>query len=177
MARDVIQSIFFSGKNPSTTSRHFSITLLIVLGTYVASISTDCLGVVLELNVQQFYTSNPLCLDSISQISFHVSCFLFFQGILAAMPLAYILPAMCYIRLEPSRLFSREKLPAIATFLFGTLVSFAGLIVILTREEETGSCSHGKPMFYCTGEATAPVRFPGNKTLHDVVKQSSYIQP
>ncbi|ODN06280.1 putative sodium-coupled neutral amino acid transporter 11 [Orchesella cincta] len=126
VARDVIQTIFFNGKNPSTTSRHFSITLLIVLGTYVASISTDCLGVVLELN-----------------------------GILAAMPLAYILPALCYIKLEPSPLLSREKFPAIATALFGTSVSLAGLVLLLTREDATsGSCSHGRQMDYCLANQT-----------------------
>jgi hypothetical protein len=51
VARDVIENIFFSTKQPSTKSRHFGITLLIVLLCYVISISTDCLGVVLELNV------------------------------------------------------------------------------------------------------------------------------
>lgn len=157
VARDVIQGIFFNGKNPSTTSRHFSITLLIVLGTYVASISTDCLGVVLELNVIQ--------MKKVSKISgiFRLKILSFsFQGILAAMPLAYIMPALCYIRLEPSPLLSREKFPAICTALFGTVVSIAGLIIILSREEETGNCSHGKPMWYCT-----------NRTVDRILQDSS----
>lgn len=98
-------------------------------------------------------------------ISIHKQLFLFSQGILAAMPLAYILPALCYIRLEPSPFFSREKLPAIATATFGTLVSLAGLIIILTREPETGNCTHGKEMDYCTAiGTTAPARIAANMT-------------
>lgn len=137
VARDVIQTIFFSGKGTSNTSRHFSITLLIVLGTYVASISTDCLGVVLELN-----------------------------GILAAMPLAYIMPALCYLKLEPSPILSRTKLPAILTAAFGALVSVAGLIIILTREGSETNCSHGQQMPYCT---TGPESLRNTSLLHESV--------
>ncbi|XP_035705613.1 putative sodium-coupled neutral amino acid transporter 11 isoform X2 [Folsomia candida] len=121
VARDVIENVFFSGKQPPTATRHFGITLLIVLLCYVISISTDCLGVVLELN-----------------------------GILAAMPLAYILPALCYIRLDPSPFLSKHKLPAIATAIFGTLVSITGLIILLVNGPSTEHCSHGQQMAYCT---------------------------
>jgi len=36
-----------------------------------------------------------------------------FQGLLAAIPLAYILPGLAYIQMEPHALLSREKLPAL----------------------------------------------------------------
>ncbi|CAG7819299.1 unnamed protein product [Allacma fusca] len=80
------------------------------------------------------------------------------QGILAAMPLAYILPALCFIRLEPSRFFSREKLPAIATALFGSLVSGTGLIMLIINGQES-QCSHGQALPYCT---VAPNSFDAN---------------
>lgn len=51
VARDVIEQICFSSKQPSTSTRHFCVTFLIVLAAFVVSMSTDCLGVVLELNV------------------------------------------------------------------------------------------------------------------------------
>jgi hypothetical protein len=66
------------------------------------------------------------------------------------MPLAYILPALCFIRLEPSRLFSRQKLPAIATALFGITVSVVGLILLIVNGHSSGNCSHGQPLAYCT---------------------------
>lgn len=53
VARDVIENVFFAGKQPPSNTRHFGVTLLIVLLCYVISISTDCLGVVLELNVKK----------------------------------------------------------------------------------------------------------------------------
>lgn len=65
VARDVIENVFFSGKQPPTATRHFGITLLIVLLCYVISISTDCLGVVLELNVRTL----PLDCDLIFKLA------------------------------------------------------------------------------------------------------------
>lgn len=54
VARDVIETIFFSTKQPSTRTRHFCVTFLIVIAAFAVSMVTDCLGVVLELNVSLF---------------------------------------------------------------------------------------------------------------------------
>lgn len=59
VVRDVVENLFFKGKQPSNTSRHFSVTLIIVLAAYIISMSTDCLGVVLELNVSPKVPISP----------------------------------------------------------------------------------------------------------------------
>jgi sodium-coupled neutral amino acid transporter 11 len=82
------------------------------------------------------------------------------------MPLAYILPALCYIRLDPSPLFSKQKLPAIATASFGTLVSLTGLILLIFNGPSTEHCSHGQPMPYCTA---GPSGLSANSTLRSVL--------
>ena len=55
VAREVIENSFFSNLPPSEdpwrNMRHVGITLFIVIVTYLISMATDCLGVVLELNV------------------------------------------------------------------------------------------------------------------------------
>ncbi|XP_034650582.1 putative sodium-coupled neutral amino acid transporter 11 isoform X2 [Drosophila subobscura] len=79
-----------------------AITMAIVFSAFIISPMTDCLGSVLELN-----------------------------GLLAAIPLAYILPGLAYIRMEPHALFSREKLPALGLVVFGALVTILGAAVLL----------------------------------------------
>uniref|UniRef100_A0A1B0CDE8 Putative sodium-coupled neutral amino acid transporter 11 n=1 Tax=Lutzomyia longipalpis TaxID=7200 RepID=A0A1B0CDE8_LUTLO len=73
------------------------ITLSILFLAFIISPMTDCLGSVLELN-----------------------------GILAAIPLAYVLPGLAFIQLEPHSLYSREKLPAVALVTFGVIFTIAG---------------------------------------------------
>ena len=55
MSREVIENSFFSNHMPSEgnwrTFRHVGITIFIIATTYLISMATDCLGVVLELNV------------------------------------------------------------------------------------------------------------------------------
>ncbi|KAF5284128.1 hypothetical protein FQR65_LT00128 [Abscondita terminalis] len=104
---------------------HYLITLMIVGISYFVSIATDCFGVVLELN-----------------------------GILAATPLAYVLPALCYLRLEEGHVFSRTKLPAVALASFGLLITCLGVIFICADFNHVDTCSHGKLMPYCTENYT-----------------------
>jgi len=55
VSREVIENSFFSNQMPSEGNwrkfRHVGITIFIVVTTYLISMATDCLGVVLELNV------------------------------------------------------------------------------------------------------------------------------
>jgi len=55
VSREVIENSFFSNHMPSEgnwrTFRHVGITIFIIATTYLISMATDCLGVVLELNV------------------------------------------------------------------------------------------------------------------------------
>ncbi|XP_024086471.1 putative sodium-coupled neutral amino acid transporter 11 isoform X1 [Cimex lectularius] len=99
---------------------HFFSTIAIVATTYLISISTDCLGVVLELN-----------------------------GVISAVPLAFILPAVSYLKLEEGSILSKRKLPALALALFGLLVAVLGFATIITTFSTVDRCSHGHYMSYC----------------------------
>lgn len=73
---------------------------------------------------------------------------------LAAVPLAYVLPALCYIKLEEGEIFSRKKAPAIALVAFGMTVAVLGVIFLIIDFDEVDTCSHGKVMFYCNATET-----------------------
>ncbi|KAF7286687.1 hypothetical protein GWI33_004710 [Rhynchophorus ferrugineus] len=136
VTREVIEnSIMQRDPNvPMPESVHYAITLTIVITTYLISMATDCLGVVLELN-----------------------------GVLAAVPLAYVLPALCYLRLEDGIIFSREKLPALGVAVFGLAVAVLGVIFLFMNLEQVNQCSHGTVMKYC---------LEGNQTV-DVSNQTA----
>ncbi|KAG8227749.1 hypothetical protein J437_LFUL007539 [Ladona fulva] len=104
---------------------HVSVTAALVLITYLFSMTTDCLGIVLELN-----------------------------GVLAAVPLAYILPALTYCKLEEGPLLGSQKLPALATAIFGLSVAILGLISIVLDFNHASQCSHGVDMPYCIKDNT-----------------------
>uniref|UniRef100_A0A146LLI3 Putative sodium-coupled neutral amino acid transporter 11 n=3 Tax=Lygus hesperus TaxID=30085 RepID=A0A146LLI3_LYGHE len=106
---------------------HFLSTILIVGTAYLISISTDCLGVVLELN-----------------------------GVIAAVPLAFILPAASYLKLEDGSLLSRTKLPALGLALFGTVVALIGLFTVITNFSTSADrCIQGHWMPYCGASQNA----------------------
>ncbi|XP_018318699.1 putative sodium-coupled neutral amino acid transporter 11 isoform X2 [Agrilus planipennis] len=130
VVRDVIEYSFLRKDSEALTSDkiHYGITITIIALTYLLSIATDCLGIVLELN-----------------------------GLLAAIPLAYVLPAMCYLKLDEGHILSRKKLPALGVVLFGLVVTVLGIIFVAVDFKEVDTCSHGKIMPYC---------YPNN-TLHN----------
>ncbi|KAH8331419.1 hypothetical protein KR074_002783, partial [Drosophila pseudoananassae] len=99
-----------------------AITMAIVFSAFIISPMTDCLGSVLELN-----------------------------GLLAAIPLAYILPGLAYIQMEPHALLSREKLPALGLVVFGALVTILGAAVLLPGLMG-GDCRADIVMGYCRQE-------------------------
>ncbi|EFA05275.1 Putative sodium-coupled neutral amino acid transporter 11-like Protein [Tribolium castaneum] len=117
VTREVITSSFLRNDPnvPISERTHYLITLAIVGTTYFISISTDCLGVVLELN-----------------------------GVLAAVPLAYILPALSYLQLEEGHVLSSRKVPALAIVLFGLTVAVLGVVFLILDFNEIDTCSHGK---------------------------------
>ena len=51
----------------------------------------------------------------------------------AAIPLAFIIPAMCYIRLEEGPFLSKKKSPAVILALFGFIVTIFGTITIILK--------------------------------------------
>ncbi|XP_057380444.1 putative sodium-coupled neutral amino acid transporter 11 [Daphnia carinata] len=127
VARDLIMSTLSvssgncDGSNAKTKFLpKIIVSFSLVTATCLISFSTDCLSIVLEFN-----------------------------GVFAAIPLAYILPALCYIRLEPSSWKTWHKLPAIMMAFFGILMSFSGLVMIFVNWGMNSSCSHGAEMSYC----------------------------
>ena len=97
------------------------VTASIVIVTSLISFSTDCLSLVLEFN-----------------------------GVLAAIPLAYILPALAYLRLDPSPWRSWHRLPSLLMAVFGVVIAVSGLVMIFVNWGINSSCSHGVEMFYCS---------------------------
>ncbi|XP_029679402.1 putative sodium-coupled neutral amino acid transporter 11 isoform X2 [Formica exsecta] len=110
---------------PNSDRKYLIITLTIVSAAYLISMLTDCLGVVLELN-----------------------------GILAAVPLAYILPGLCYLKLEEGPILSPKKLPALGLMTAGILAAISGLLLLIINSNSSGSCFHGKIMPYCVNNTT-----------------------
>lgn len=86
---------------------------------------------------------------------------------MAAIPLAYVLPALCYLRLEEGHVLARKKLPAVGVAFFGLIVTLLGLIFIVVDFDEVDTCSHGMSMPYCavnyTGIGNESDGLPGNK--------------
>lgn len=105
---------------PNSDRKYLIITLSIVVVAYLISMSTDCLGVVLELN-----------------------------GILAAVPLAYVLPALCYLKLEDGPILSSKKLPALGLMSAGVFAAVSGFLLLILNRDTSSSCVHGKVMPYC----------------------------
>lgn len=75
------------------------------------------------------------------------------QGLLAAIPLAYVLPGLAYIQLEPHSLYSREKLPALGLVVFGAIVTVAGAAFLIPSL--LGDCRTGIVMGYCKEDELA----------------------
>ncbi|XP_041365404.1 putative sodium-coupled neutral amino acid transporter 11 [Gigantopelta aegis] len=120
VTRDVIENAVFPSNPDPPMWRHVTITILIVFFTAVVSMATDCLGIVLELN-----------------------------GTIAAAPLAYIIPAVCVIRLRQEAFLSRGNIGPILVALFGICVCVIGFIMAMVNLAKGLTCSHGQEMPYC----------------------------
>lgn len=57
VTREVIERTFFNNDPniPISMTRHYAVTMVVIALTYLISIATDCLGVVMELNVSKFF--------------------------------------------------------------------------------------------------------------------------
>ncbi|KAL5007098.1 hypothetical protein ScPMuIL_015904 [Solemya velum] len=124
VTREVVENAFFASSQPSPMWRHITVTVVVVILTAAVSMSTDCLGIVLELN-----------------------------GVLAACPLAYIIPPLCVMKLRQEPIFSKVNIVPICIFVFGSLVASIGLIMAILSISEGLNCSHGKEMEYCHNPA------------------------
>ncbi|XP_045468250.1 putative sodium-coupled neutral amino acid transporter 11 [Harmonia axyridis] len=145
VTREVIENSIFKDDPSAIVSdnTHYAITLAIIIVTYLISISTDCLGVVLELN-----------------------------GVLAAVPLAYVLPALSYLRLSEGSAFSRENIRALGVVIFGVSIAAFGVLFLFMDFDKFNVCSHGAIMEYCKPQNTTI--FTNTSHLHSL-KNSSYV--
>ncbi|KAG9509596.1 putative sodium-coupled neutral amino acid transporter 11 [Fragariocoptes setiger] len=137
VVRDVIEKLLWASKDLLSDSHHLMITILIVISTYLLSTLTDCLGVVLELN-----------------------------GLMTGLPLAFILPSICYIKLESGSIFSKRKIYALLLAIFGVTIATIGALKVLSQTFLSGSsatdtCSHGLELDYCrTFNHSRKLEFP-----------------
>merc|ERR1711879_471685 len=84
-----------------------------------------CLGIVLELN-----------------------------GTVGAIPLAFVLPALCYVKLATETpIWSRQKLPAIFMAAVGIGVSVLSIVRMISKG--VTDCAHGEEMSYCHASLNA----------------------
>ncbi|XP_016097756.1 putative sodium-coupled neutral amino acid transporter 11 isoform X1 [Sinocyclocheilus grahami] len=110
-------------KGELSNTMHVIITFVIVSAATVISLSYDCLGIVLELN-----------------------------GVLSAIPLMFIFPAACFLKLSDGRWFRGENLIPSIILAAGVFVMIIGLIMMVLFPQD---CSHGAELFYCTVSNTS----------------------
>uniref|UniRef100_A0A8C5AIL9 Putative sodium-coupled neutral amino acid transporter 11 n=1 Tax=Gadus morhua TaxID=8049 RepID=A0A8C5AIL9_GADMO len=103
---------------------HVALTLLLVASSCTLSLLYDCLGWVMELN-----------------------------GVLSAIPLIFILPSACFLKLSPGRWFHSEKLLPSLLLLAGGVLVLSGLVLSGLFPH---SCTHGDEPSYCNASRTAP---------------------
>ncbi|KAM4609110.1 putative sodium-coupled neutral amino acid transporter 11 [Polymixia lowei] len=104
-------------KRDLSKAEHVAITFLIVAVCTAISLAFDCLGVVLELN-----------------------------GILSAIPLIFIMPSACFLKLSTGHWFQGENLIPTVLILIGLFIMVTGLIMASLYPQ---GCIHGVEMFYC----------------------------
>jgi len=85
--------------------------------------------------------------------------------VINAAPLAYILPALCVLKLQQERILQCRNVACILTALFGIGVSVLGLaLAVVEMASDRPLCSHGLDLPYCHAPAAAPAA-PGSDLL------------
>lgn len=74
---------------------------------------------------------------------------------MCAIPLAFVLPGLCYIRVEEGTLFAANKRLAWAVTIFGIITFIAGFTSLISNFDELSTCSHGDEMPYCHQDLNA----------------------
>lgn len=75
------------------------------------------------------------------------------QGVVAAAPLAFIIPAACVMRLRQEAIFSRRNIAPMLLMAFGIIVAVVGFIMAVFNMIHGSSCSHGREPAYCQSTA------------------------
>jgi sodium-coupled neutral amino acid transporter 11 len=123
VCRQVIEIVYSKWTNLNSIRNHYIITSFIVTASVILSLATDCLGIVLELN-----------------------------GLLVASSLAYILPALCYLKLKSNTShYSFDNICPYILLIIGILLTLSGFILPLRHALQEGYyCQHGIEPRYCT---------------------------
>ncbi|KAI1898285.1 hypothetical protein AGOR_G00070750 [Albula goreensis] len=104
-------------KSTLSSVAHVAVTILIIVVVTAISLTYDCLGAVLELN-----------------------------GALSAVPLIFIIPSACHLKLSSQRWYQGENLVSFIILLLGMFVVAIGVTMTSLYPQD---CSHGAEMFYC----------------------------
>lgn len=123
VTREVVENAIFPTSERPPLWRHIVVTVVVTGLVCAISMSTDCLGIVLELN-----------------------------GVMAAAPLAFIIPPLCVMKLRQEPIFSKDNIIPIFISTFGTLVAVIGFIMAILNFSEGNQCSHGKDIEYCVNK-------------------------
>ncbi|CAF1145485.1 unnamed protein product [Adineta steineri] len=141
VCRQVIEILCSQWINFNSDRSHYILTIFIVTASVLLSLATDCLGIVLELN-----------------------------GLLVASSLAYILPALCYLKLKPhSSQFSLDNIAPYIILIIGILLTISGFVLPLRHALQEGYyCQHGIEPRYCTRMFPRVTNYTkhGKKNLH-----------
>lgn len=81
---------------------------------------------------------------------------------MVAIPLAFILPGLSYIKVVGGPIMAPDKYPAWGVVLFGSVSFIAGGVTLLMNLSTVAQCSHGRQMEYCFHDGnltSAPVVF------------------
>ncbi|XP_003795194.1 putative sodium-coupled neutral amino acid transporter 11 isoform X2 [Otolemur garnettii] len=106
---------------------HVVITVVIITIATLVSLLIDCLGIVLELN-----------------------------GVLCAVPLIFIIPSACYLKLSEEPRTHSDKIISCFMLPIGAVVMVFGFVMAIINPQD---CTHGQEMFYC---------FPDNFSLTNI---------
>ncbi|XP_022240431.1 putative sodium-coupled neutral amino acid transporter 11 [Limulus polyphemus] len=138
-SREVIQNTFYRDKEDNCL-RHTVITVLLVALAFLFSTLTDSFEIPLQVN-----------------------------GILTSIPLAYVLPALTYIRTEQGRLLSPRKLPAMVLVLLGCIGMICGTVATILEISNNVICNNDAEMLYCKENglfSIANATEPTNETFY-----------
>ncbi len=69
---------------------------------------------------------------------------------MSAIPLAFVLPALIYIKLEDGPLTDSRKLKALGLAFFGITAAIVGSIMLFTNWSDYLNCNQGRESFYCS---------------------------
>ncbi|TRY79527.1 hypothetical protein TCAL_09431 [Tigriopus californicus] len=120
VCREVFENIItgFIGHFERTTGFHYLLTIILVALPCALSMGTSCLGIVLDLN-----------------------------GLGFALPLAYILPGICYLRVNNGSWYDWDNMVALMLATFGIGVTVIGISQLVFAGAE--ECIHDQELPYC----------------------------